>query len=52
MKAVRVMSDKDSQGKAYGFFEGTQNIGGAIVALIAVAFFNWGAQGWRMRYWQ
>lgn len=43
VKAVRVMSDKDSQGKAYGFFEGTQNIGGAVVALIAVAFFNWGA---------
>lgn len=43
VKAVRVMSDEDSQGKAYGFFEGTQNIGGAIVALIAVAFFNWGA---------
>lgn len=43
VKAVRVMSDKDSQGKAYGFFEGIQSIGGAIVALIAVAFFNWGA---------
>lgn len=42
VKAVRVMSDKDNQGKAYGFFEGTQSIGGAIVALIAVAFFNWG----------
>ena len=43
VKAVRVMSDEDSQGKAYGFFEGTQNIGGAVIALIAVAFFNWGA---------
>lgn len=43
VKAVRVMSDEDSQGKAYGFFEGTQSIGGAVVALIAVAFFNWGA---------
>lgn len=43
VKAVRVMSDKDSQGKAYGFFEGTQNIGGAVAALIAVGFFNWGA---------
>lgn len=42
VKAVRVMSDEDSQGKAYGFFEGTQSIAGAIVALIAVAFFNWG----------
>ena len=44
VKAVRVMSDEDSQGKAYGFFEGTQSIGGAVVALIAVAFFNWGAK--------
>lgn len=43
VKAVRVMSDEDSQGKAYGFFEGVQSIGGAIVALIAVGFFNWGA---------
>lgn len=43
VKAVRLMSDEDSQGKAYGFFEGTQSISGAIVALIAVAFFNWGA---------
>lgn len=43
VKAVRVMSDKDSQGKAYGFFEGTQNIAGGIIALIAVALFNFGA---------
>lgn len=42
VKAVRVMSDKDSQGKAYGFFEGAQNIGGAVAALAAVALFNWG----------
>lgn len=43
VKAVRVMSDEDSQGKAYGFFEGTQSIGGAVVALAAVALFNFGA---------
>lgn len=43
VKAVRVMSDKDNQGKAYGFFEGTQNIAGGIIALIAVALFNFGA---------
>lgn len=43
VKAVRVMSDTDNQGKAYGFFEGAKSAGGAIVALIAVAFFNWGA---------
>lgn len=42
VKAVRVMSDTDNQGKAYGFFEGAKSAGGAIVALIAVAFFNWG----------
>ncbi|MGC4018485.1 MAG: MFS transporter [Muricomes sp.] len=43
VKAVRVMSDNDNQGKAYGFFEGAKSTGSAIVALIAVAFFNWGA---------
>lgn len=43
VKAVRVMSDEDSQGKAYGFFEGAQSIGGAIASLIAIGFFNWGA---------
>lgn len=43
VKAVRVMADKDNQGKAYGFFEGTQNIAGGIIALIAVVLFNFGA---------
>lgn len=43
VKAVRMMSDKDSQGKGYGFFEGTKSIGSAVVALIAVALFNWAA---------
>ena len=42
VKAVRVMADDNSQGKAYGFFDGTQSIGGAIVAMIALAIFNWG----------
>lgn len=45
VKAVRVLSDEDSQGKAYGFFEGLQNVGGAVVALIAVALFNLGVRG-------
>lgn len=45
VKAVRVMSDEDSQGKAYGFFEGTQSIAGAVIALIAVALFNFGVSG-------
>lgn len=43
VKAVRVMSDENSQGKAYGFFEGLQSVGGAFTALAAIAFFNWGA---------
>ncbi len=42
VKAVRVMSDEDSYGKAYGFFEGTQNVGGAVIALIAVIIFRFG----------
>lgn len=42
VKAVRVMSDADSQGKAYGFFEGGQSVGGAAAALIAVACFRFG----------
>ena len=45
IKAVRVMSDENSQGKAYGFFEGTASISGALIALVAVAIFNWGASG-------
>lgn len=43
IKAVRAMSDKSSQGKAYGFFEGTKNIGGGLAALFAVFLFRWGA---------
>lgn len=43
VKAVRVMSDNNNQGKAYGFFEGARSTGSAIVALIAVGFFSWGA---------
>jgi sugar phosphate permease len=41
VKAVRVLSDKNDQGKAYGFFEGSRNIGEGFVALIAVQFFNY-----------
>ncbi|MGN1381554.1 MAG: nitrate/nitrite transporter [Eubacterium sp.] len=41
VKAIRVLSDKDDQGKAYGFFEGGRNIAEGIVALIAVQFFNY-----------
>lgn len=42
VKAVRVMSNEDSQGKGYGFFEGTKNIGGALISIIAVVFFRFG----------
>lgn len=42
VKAVRVMADDYSQGKAYGFFDGASSVGGAIVAMIALAIFNWG----------
>lgn len=45
VKAVRVMSDKDSQGKAYGFFEGMQSVAGAFTALVAVLIFKWGTSG-------
>ena len=43
VKAIRVMSDEDSQGKAYGYFEGLHNVGGALIAMAALAIFNWGA---------
>ena len=43
VKAIRVMSDEDSQGKAYGYFEGLHNVGGALIAMVALAIFNWGA---------
>lgn len=41
-KAVRVMSDEDNQGKAYGFFEGMQSIAGAFTSLVAVGIFALG----------
>jgi len=42
IKAIRVMSDEDSPGRAYGYFEGMHNIGGALIAMVALAIFNWG----------
>lgn len=45
VKAVRVMSDEDNQGKAYGFFEGMQSIAGAFTSLVAVGIFHWGTSG-------
>ena len=43
VKAVRVMAGKENQGKAYGFYDGLNSVAGAIVAMIALAIFNWGA---------
>ena len=45
VKAVRVMSDEDNQGKAYGFFEGMQSVAGVVTSLVAVGIFNWGTAG-------
>ena len=42
VKAVRVMSDEDSQGKAYGFFEGMQSIAGAFTSLSSSCNFSLG----------
>ncbi|MGR7915139.1 MFS transporter [Finegoldia sp. P1-F-LS] len=40
VKAIRIMSDNDSEGKAFGFFEGFKNIFAGIIALIAIWLFN------------
>ena len=42
VKAVRAMADDDSQGKAFGFYEGAGSVAGALVAMVALAIFNWG----------
>ncbi len=42
IKAVRILSDSDSQGKAYGFFEGGRGVGAALMAMGAVAAFRIG----------
>lgn len=42
VKAVRLMADDNSQGKAFGFYEGLNSVGAAIVAMVALAIFNWG----------
>ena len=43
IKAVRVLSGSDDQGKAYGFFEGGRGIGAGIMATGAVIAFKFGA---------
>ncbi|MGL4308667.1 MFS transporter [Cetobacterium sp. SF1] len=42
VKAVRLLSDSNSQGKAFGIFEGGRGIVAAISASIAVILFNFG----------
>ena len=42
VKAVRMMTDEDSQGKGYGYFEGMMNVGSAFTALAAVILFQIG----------
>ena len=42
VKAVRILSGEDEQGKAYGFFEGGRGVGAALMAMGAVAAFRYG----------
>ena len=42
VKAVRAMADDENQGKAIGFYEGAGAVAGAVVAMDALAIFNWG----------
>ena len=42
VKAVRILSGSDDQGKAYGFFEGGRGIGAALMAMGAVVAFRIG----------
>ena len=42
VKAVRILSDSDDQGKAYGFFEGGRGVGAALMAMGAVVAFRIG----------
>lgn len=45
VKAVRFMTDEDSQGKGFGYYEGAGSVGSAVVALIAVWLFRIGTAG-------
>ena len=42
VKAVRILSGSDDQGKAFGFFEGGRGVGAALMAMGAVAAFRIG----------
>lgn len=45
IKAVRVMTDEDCQGKGFGFYEGINSICGAFIALAAIWLFRFGTHG-------
>ncbi|MGI6756273.1 MAG: MFS transporter [Atopobiaceae bacterium] len=42
VKAVRILAGNDNQGKAYGFYEGTSSVMGAVISMVALGIFNWG----------
>ena len=44
VKAVRMMSDSDGQGKAFGIFEGGRGVAAALAASLAVIAFRMGAK--------
>lgn len=44
IKAVRILSDKDDQGKAFGWFEGARGVAAAIMAPLAVIAFQIGVK--------
>ncbi len=44
VKAVRVLSDSEDQGKAFGWFEGVRGIAAAIMAPLAVVIFQLGVK--------
>ncbi|QIB68093.1 MFS transporter [Aminipila butyrica] len=44
VKAVRVLSDSDDQGKAFGWFEGGRGVAAAIMAPLAVVAFQIGVK--------
>lgn len=44
VKAVRMLSDSDGQGKAFGIFEGGRGVAAALAASLAVVAFRMGAK--------
>ena len=44
VKAVRILSDKNDQGKAFGWFEGARGVAAAIMAPLAVIAFQIGVK--------